>query len=176
LGTKSAKILPAMKILATIIGAAFVCLLYSGAAHSQDTADLVLVKKSESRLYLMRKGEVLASFHVAFGSNPRGHKQQQGDERTPEGRYILDYKKADSSYYKAIHISYPNARDRKEARKRGVDPGGAIMIHGQRNGYEKFSAFTQLFNWTDGCIALSNHDMDVVWNAVKPGTPIEILP
>ena len=139
-------------------------------------ADAVLVIKSEKRLYLMREGEPFASFRVSFGSNPRGHKQEQGDGRTPEGRYILDYKNPGSAYYKSIHISYPNAKDRKEALKRGVEPGGDIMIHGQKNGYGRLSFLVQRFNWTNGCIALSDRDMDTVWNAVKPGTPIEIKP
>jgi murein L,D-transpeptidase YafK len=152
-----------------------VALLY-GTAYSGQKADSVLVVKNESRLYLLREGKELAVFDVAFGSNPEGHKQQQGDERTPEGHYILDYKNPNSKFYKSIHISYPNARDRDNARKRGVDPGGNIMIHGQLNGYGGFSTFVQLFNWTDGCIALSNNDMDFVWEAVNPGTPIEIRP
>jgi len=165
-----------MKIIAKTVTAAFAFLLVFGTAHSAQTADLVLVIKSESRLYLIREGKIFGSFHVAFGANPKGHKQQKGDERTPEGLYRLDYKKADSSFYKAIHISYPNAKDRQNARKLGVDPGGDIMIHGQKNKYNFFSAIVQRFNWTDGCIALSNRDMDLVWKAVKPGTPIEIRP
>ena len=124
-----------MKLIVKIFSTVIVILLCLGTAHSEQTADLVLVEKSKSRLYLMQEGEAFASFHVAFGSNPKGHKQEQGDGRTPEGRYTLDYKNAGSSYYKSIHISYPNAEDRKEARKRGVDPGGDIMIHGQKNGY-----------------------------------------
>ncbi|MGD9229128.1 MAG: L,D-transpeptidase family protein [Desulfobacterales bacterium] len=139
-------------------------------------ADAVLVIKSEKRLYLLQGGEPFASFRVSFGSNPKGHKQEQGDGRTPEGRYILDHKNPGSAYYKSIHISYPNAKDRKEARKRGVDPGGDIMIHGQKNGYGRLSFLVQRFNWTNGCIALSDRDMEIVWNAVKPGTPIEIKP
>jgi murein L,D-transpeptidase YafK len=165
-----------MNVIVKIIATAFVFLLYAGTAHSEQTADRVLVEKSKSRLYLMREGEAFASFRVAFGSNPKGHKQAQGDGRTPEGRYILDYKNAGSAFYKSIHISYPNAKDRKEARKQGVDPGGDIMIHGQKNGYGRLSFLVQRFNWTNGCIALSDRDMDLVWNAVKPGTPIEIKP
>jgi murein L,D-transpeptidase YafK len=163
---------PIVKIVATTI----VMLLYLGIAHSEQTADLVVVEKSKSRLYLLRKGEAYASFHVAFGSNPKGHKQEQGDGRTPEGHYILDFKNPGSAFYKSIHISYPNSIDRQEARKRGVDPGGDIMIHGQKNGYGRLSILVQRFNWTNGCIALSDRDMDAVWNAVKPGTPIEIRP
>ena len=165
-----------MRIIENIITVVIVLLLYAGVAHGEQIADMVLVEKSKSRLYLMREGQPFASFHVSFGSNPRGHKEEQGDGRTPEGRYILDYKNAGSAYYKSIHISYPNATDRKEARKRGVDPGGDIMIHGQKNGYGRLSFLVQRFNWTNGCIALSDRDMDTVWDAIKPGTPIEIKP
>jgi len=165
-----------MKVTFNIISAALAIFLFSGLAYSEQKADSVLVLKSESRLYLMREGKELASFKVVFGSNPDGHKQQQGDERTPEGHYILDYKNPNSKYYKSIHISYPNALDRENARKRGVRPGGDIMLHGQPNGYGGFSTIVQLFNWTNGCIALSNPEMDFVWDAVNPGTPIEIRP
>jgi len=165
-----------MKFMYRIIIAAVALMLCSEMVYSEQMADFVLVIKSESRLYLMHKGKEFASFKVAFGGNPRGHKQQQGDERTPEGRYTLDYKNAQSAYYKSIHISYPNAKDRESAKKRGVDPGGHIMVHGQRNGYERLSIFAQFFNWTNGCIALTNKEMDVVWQTVNPGTPIEIRP
>ena len=151
-------------------------LLYSAEAQSNKKADLVVVVKSEYRLYLIRDGKLFESFPVVFGSNPKGHKQQQGDERTPEGEYFLTYKNSNSAYYKSIHISYPNAQDREHARKLGVDPGGDIMIHGQANGWEWATFFAQLVNWTDGCIALTNKDMDKVWEAIEPGTPIEILP
>jgi murein L,D-transpeptidase YafK len=149
----------------------FPCLVFSA-----DKADAVLVDKSDAQLYLMKQGNQYASFPVTFGGDPKGHKQQQGDERTPEGRYTLGYKNSNSDFYKSIHISYPNAQDRENARKRGVDPGGDIMIHGQANGWEWASIVVQLFNWTNGCIALKNHDMDRVWEAVDSGTPIEIKP
>jgi len=165
-----------MKLIVKIVSTAIVILLYLGTAYSEQTADLVLVEKSKSRLYLMREGEAFSSFHVAFGSSPKGHKQEQGDGKTPEGRYMLDYKNEGSAFYKSIHISYPSAKDRQDARKRAVDPGGDIMIHGQKNGYGRLSILVQRFNWTNGCIALSDRDMDLVWNAVKPGTPIEIKP
>ena len=154
----------------------FSVLFYADAALSSEKADLVVVVKSEYKLYLIREGRLFASFPVVFGSNPKGHKQQQGDGRTPEGEYVLDYKNPNSKYYKSIHISYPNAEDRVNARKRGVSPGGDIMVHGQPNKWGTFSFITQLFNWTNGCIALSNSDMDAVWNAVDPGTPIQIRP
>jgi murein L,D-transpeptidase YafK len=164
------------KSIVNVIALVFFVFLHSGAAHSSDKAELVVVVKNEGRLYLFRDGESFASFPVVFGSNPKGHKQQQGDGRTPEGEYILDYKNSNSSYYKSLHISYPNARDRENARKRGVNPGGDIVIHGQKNGWGRFSFIAQHFNWTRGCVALSNNDMDAVWEAVDAGTPIEIRP
>lgn len=151
-------------------------LLIPSYATCLEKADFVLVIKSESKLYLKKNGKTLKEFHVVFGDNPKGHKLKEGDERTPEGRYILDYKKEDSDFYKSIHISYPNEQDKRRAKELGVDPGGLIMIHGQKNGIGWLSFITQLFDWTDGCIALSNRDMDEVWEAVDIGTFIEIKP
>jgi len=145
-------------------------------AEAAQKADSVLVIKSENRLYLMKDGLAFASFQATFGANPVGHKQMQGDERTPEGHYILDYKNPNSQFYKSIHVSYPNAQDRKNARRLGVDPGGDIMIHGQANGWGWASPVAQFLPWTDGCVALSDRNMDKVWEAVDPGTPIEIRP
>jgi murein L,D-transpeptidase YafK len=143
---------------------------------SAQKADMVVVRKSESRLYLERDGRAFASFRASFGSQPKGHKQQEGDERTPEGRYVLDSKNVKSAFYRSIHISYPNDRDAAAANASGVKPGGQIMIHGQKNGLGWLSSATQWFNWTDGCVGLSNEDMDAVWSAVDVGTPIHIYP
>ncbi len=151
-------------------------LMFSALSSAAETADLVVVNKSDKRLYLYKNRQILASFSVVFGASPHGHKQQEGDERTPEGRYILDFKKSASGYYKSIHISYPNAQDIASAKRRGVAPGGFVMIHGQRNGFGWASVLTQRFNWTNGCIALSNEDMESVWKTVEVGTPIEIRP
>lgn len=136
-------------------------------------ADFVVVYKSKSKLVLRKGDRILAEYKVTFGANPKGPKQQVGDERTPEGRYNLDLKKSDSSFYKAIHISYPDEEDKKKALKRGVNPGGDIMIHGQRNGFGWLGFITQSFDWTDGCIALKNSDMDEIWQFVISGTPIQ---
>ena len=141
-----------------------------------EKADRVLVIKSIHKLYLEKNGKVLKQYDVVFGANPKGQKMWEGDERTPEGRYILDYKKSDSAYYKSIHISYPNSRDKQIAKAQGVDPGGYIMLHGQRNGFGWLSFIMQWFNWTDGCIAVTNKEIDEIWNAVDTGTPIEIKP
>ncbi len=143
---------------------------------AQQKADLVLVKKSESRLYLMNGKKVIKDFHVVFGENPHGHKQQEGDKRTPEGRYMLDLKKSDSAYYKAIRISYPNKQDTQRAKERGQKPGGQIMIHGQKNGRGWLAPFSRFFNWTDGCIAVTDAEIEEIWSAVDVGTPIEIHP
>lgn len=159
-------------------GLLIVLLLMFQTAFAEDTqkADTVLVIKSEKRLYLLNKGVPFASLSVTFGGQPEGHKQSRGDQRTPEGHYKLDYKNVNSKFYKSIHISYPNVEDKAEARKLGLSPGGDIMVHGQANGWEWAAPIVQLLSWTDGCIALSNKDMDEVWAAVDPGTPIEIRP
>ncbi|MGV6826436.1 MAG: L,D-transpeptidase family protein [bacterium] len=153
-------------------------LAYSwGSAYAETIkADRVMVSKGEKRLYLLKGEETIASFPVVFGGDPEGHKVQEGDQKTPEGSYLLDYKNPNSAYYKSIHVSYPNKQDRAVARELGVSPGGDIMIHGQPNGWGWASPVLQLTSWTDGCIALSNGDMDEVWAAVEPGTPIFISP
>lgn len=139
-------------------------------------ADRVRVLKGERKLQILAGDKVLHEFGIALGGRPLGHKQQEGDQRTPEGRYTLDYRKADSAYYKALHISYPEARDVERSKAAGVSPGGLIMIHGQRNGFGWLAPLTQRFDWTDGCIGLRNEDMDVVWQTVANGTPIELRP
>ena len=145
-------------------------------AWTMEKADKVLVIKSQRRLFLQRNGRNLSIFRVALGANPQGHKRRQGDQRTPEGNYTLDLKKADSAYYKSIRISYPNAADKAQARRAGVEPGGWIMIHGQKNGFGHLAPMTQCTNWTNGCIAVTDREMDVIWQAVDVGTPIEIRP
>ena len=160
-----------MKALITLI-----LLFVPFTAFGLEKADMVLVIKSEAKLCLVKNEKIFREYSVVFGAHPNGHKQQEGDERTPEGRYILDFKNENSAFYKSIHISYPNETDALRAKELGVDPGGFIMIHGQKNGYEWLARFTQQFNWTDGCIAVSNSDMDEIWEAVEIGIPIEIKP
>ena len=140
------------------------------------TIDLVRVNKTDKKMYLLDENKIVKEYKVVFGANPKGHKEKEGDEKTPEGKYILDYKKEDSAFYKAIHISYPNENDIAKAKEKGVEPGGLIMIHGQKNGFGWLSWLSQNFNWTNGCIAVTNKEMDEIWNLVKVGTPIEILP
>lgn len=139
-------------------------------------ADRVLVDKSERKLYLLRNGTKYREYSIALGPRPRGHKLRAGDERTPEGSYILDFKTEKSDFYRAIHISYPNEQDVKRAAEIGATPGGSIMIHGMPNNATLPPELIQKFNWTDGCIAVTNEDMDEIWSAIQPGTPIDILP
>ena len=140
-------------------------------------ADLVTVLKSERKMYLSCKGKILKTYDISLGKNPVGHKKVQGDKKTPEGYYRLDYLKQKSSFYKALHVSYPNRIDYRNARKLGKSPGGAIMIHGQPNNKKiKKSFFSRQNDWTAGCIALNNNEMDEVLKFVKVGTHILIKP
>jgi murein L,D-transpeptidase YafK len=152
----------------------FLFLMISGNCLAQ--VDLVRVDKSERRMELLEKGVVIKHYKIALGDAPIGHKQQEGDERTPEGRYILDYRNPNSRYFKSLHVSYPNQLDKAFAKAHSFDAGGMIMIHGQRDGFGWASAITQRIDWTNGCMALNNKDMQEVWDLVKTGTPIEILP
>jgi murein L,D-transpeptidase YafK len=163
-------------ILLAIVTLSASILLWPHSVSLQGKADHVLVEKAARRLQLMQRGQVIATFSIALGAAPVGHKVQEGDERTPEGSYRLDYKHAGSNYYKAIHISYPAASDTARARKLGVDPGGAIMIHGQRDGWGWLWRITQRFDWTNGCVALNDAEMEALWRAVDVGTPITIKP
>jgi murein L,D-transpeptidase YafK len=137
-------------------------------------ADRVVVKKAERRLYLMQGKETLRSYNVALGFQPVGHKTREGDGRTPEGHYLLDRRNNRSRFYKALHISYPNSLDRWRAEHRGEPPGGMILIHGQPNGKNRSTRIED--DWTLGCIALSNREIDEIWSLTVDGTPIEILP
>ena len=150
--------------------------LSSVSAWAADRVDLVRVDKSERRMDLVSKGQVLRTYAIALGANPVGHKQQQGDERTPEGSYVLDWRNPNSCCMRSLHISYPNAADKVAAKQQGVDPGGMIMIHGQPNGFGWWSWLMQLFDWTNGCIAVTDEDMSEIWDMVDVGTPIEIDP
>lgn len=137
--------------------------------------DKVFVDKSSRTMQLLSDDKVIRSYHIALGDNPKGHKQFEGDERTPEGIYTLDYKNENSIAYRSIHISYPNKRDIAHAKAFGKPPGGAIMIHGQMNGFEALTNYYQQHDWTDGCIAVRNEEMDEIMAAVELGTPIEIV-
>jgi murein L,D-transpeptidase YafK len=141
---------------------------------SAATADKVVVLKGERKLLLMERGEVLKEYSVSLGGNPVGPKVKRGDSRTPEGIYVLDLHNPNSQYHRSIHISYPNREDLARARRLGVPAGGDLFIHGLPNDYHGRNH--HLGDWTEGCIALDNADMDEIWRAVADGTPIEIRP
>jgi murein L,D-transpeptidase YafK len=138
--------------------------------------DHVVVYKHEHRLVLLSQGKEMRSYRIALGGEPSGPKMRQGDHRTPEGSYVLDSRNPNSHFYKAFHISYPNPKDIAAAKKLGVSPGGDIMLHGLPKKYAFVGKAHTLHDWTDGCIAVSNEEMDEIWDMVRVGTPIEIRP
>lgn len=164
--------------------AAGVALLLAGALLLQacqrtplaGSADRVVVEKAQRRLTLYRNGAALRSYRVALGSEPVGPKTREGDGRTPEGVYFIDRHNPASGYHSALHLSYPNAADRARAAALGVSPGGDIMIHGIRNGLGWLGPLQRLRDWTRGCIALSDAEVDEVAAAVPDGTAVEIKP
>ena len=156
-----------------------VCVLGAPATmHATEfpVADLVLIEKAARKLHLVKGGEIIKTFKIALGMVPVGDKEFEGDFKTPEGRYVLDMRNPDSDYFLAIRISYPNSADRREAREKGVDPGGAIMIHGQPNVPTRSEMYYRTQDWTNGCIAVSNSDMIDIWLMTGENTPIEIRP
>lgn len=172
-------------LVVLLSGAADVCaegslsssaIAYSGVEAALPLADRVLVRKGERKLYLMRGGDVLRSYKVALGLRPEGHKESEGDYRTPEGRYRLTRRNPNSEYFLSIQVDYPNEQDVARARRRGLKPGGAIMIHGQPNTPRKPRDYYTNVDWTEGCIAVSNSDMVEIWLMTPPDTPIEIRP
>ena len=141
--------------------------------------DLVVVVKRRRLLQLLYRDRLMRTYRVALGTNPVGHKRERGDGRTPEGLYRIDYKKPESKFNLALHIDYPNERDRAQAAARGADPGGAIYIHGHPEEASKLAFFRLKFareDWTDGCIALPDSAMDEIYRSVPTGTPILIRP
>jgi murein L,D-transpeptidase YafK len=150
--------------------------IFEAGPEAFGTADRVIVRKSDRTLALFRDGQPLKSYHISLGLNPSGPKEQEGDFRTPEGRYLLTRRNPQSDFFLAIQVSYPGPQDLAAARKNGVRPGGLIMIHGLPNIPKHPRERYLSSDWTDGCIALSNEDMLEVWLLTRPDTPIEILP
>ncbi len=166
---------------------------YAAKSYPSDI-NLIRVYKSERRLDIVNRGNyVLKSYRIMLGASPIGHKTTEGDEKTPEGTYTLDSKNPQSKFYKSIHISYPNAKDKAQAKARGVSPGGDIMIHGIPNSFADFTKTLEsfglgglsddlirstiiYFDWTNGCIALNDNDMREVYNIIDIPTKIEIYP
>ena len=139
-------------------------------------ADKVLIEKKARRLTLLAKDEVIKTYKIALGGNPVGPKERQGDNKTPEGTYLIDSRNRDSGYHLSLHISYPNAQDRMRAKALGVAPGGNIMIHGIKNGLAQVGASHTAIDWTEGCIAVTNQEMEEIYQLVPNGTLVEIKP
>jgi hypothetical protein len=146
------------------------------AADGNVLADRILIEKGARRLTLLSRGAVIAEYPVKLGLSPRGHKQFEGDFRTPEGVYHLSRRNPRSEFFLSVEVSYPNAADRARAKEEGVRPGGAIMIHGQPNVPRKPPEYYANRDWTDGCIAVSNAAMVDIWQRTRIGIPIEIRP
>jgi murein L,D-transpeptidase YafK len=139
-------------------------------------ADKIVIVKSARTLSLMNRGRVLREYKVALGSDPVGPKARKGDHKTPEGEYVIDAKKDHSRFYKALHISYPNQADKQRALSQGKDPGGDVEIHGVENGLGWLGSLHRTVDWTDGCVALTDAEMDEIWDSVAVGTVVEIRP
>jgi len=159
----------------------FLVLLFMGVifAEGELVADKVVVKKSTRMLYLLNNEEIFKKYHITLGRVSVGDKEYEGDMKTPEGTYLIDYRQYSNDYYKSLHISYPNESDKEHAKKLGKKPGGMIMIHGtppswSLSPYGDWMNF--LIDWTEGCIAMSNDDMDEVWDLIDNGTVIVIVP
>jgi murein L,D-transpeptidase YafK len=153
----------------------------AGAANGQvpeekKIVDRIVVMKSARTMTLESRGQRLKTYRVALGGQPVGAKQQQGDHKTPEGEYFVDAKNAHSQFYMALHLSYPSSEDRATARKLGVSPGGDVETHGLGKKYGWIGARHRLTDWTDGCIAVTNEEIEDIFRAVSVGTHVEIKP
>ncbi len=141
-----------------------------------EPADKVLIEKIERRLTLLSKDEVIKTYKIALGGNPVGPKERQGDNKTPEGTYIIDSRNRGSGFHLSLHISYPNEKDKMRAKELGVSPGGDIMIHGIKNGLSWVGASHAEVDWTKGCIAVTDEEMEEIYKLVPNGTIVEIRP
>ena len=165
-----------MRIIHRAVGILALILVPCAAASIGDRADKLVVNKSKRELLLNRSGKVIRSYRIALGRNPVGPNLRKGDGKTPEGTYIISGRNAASAFHRSLRISYPNAADRIRARRQGVDPGGAIMIHGLPNGQGFVGAAHRLTDWTEGCIAVTDAEIEEIWRLVPDGTPIQINP
>ena len=164
------------------------CILFASAASAAFTetiitrpvasqqVDKILVVKSSRQLQLLSRGSAVKTYRISLGKRPNGAKEREGDKRTPEGFYWIDWRKVSDKFNLAMHVSYPNTKDSARALREGVAPGGMIMIHGTPLDNEYPEWYFQTLDWTDGCIAMRNEDMREVWSLVKDGTLIEIRP
>lgn len=145
-------------------------------AENHSSIDRIVIEKSQRTLELMEGASVVKSYKVALGSAPKGAKDRRGDHKTPEGLYWVDAKNPKSQFHKALHISYPSPADREQAKKLGVSSGGDVEIHGLGAKWGWIGAGHRLTDWTDGCIAVTNEEIDEIYPLIKVGTPVEIRP
>ena len=138
--------------------------------------DWVVVQKASRTMTLYQNGKALKTYRISLGKNPVGPKNRAGDGKTPEGNYVLDYRNPHSRFHRSLHISYPSAQDASATQKAGDNPGGDIMVHGLKNGLGWMGRLHRLWDWTDGCIAVTDSEIEEIWRSVRDGTPIEIHP
>ena len=166
--------------IAPIVVAIVVCFSpacrHSSPQASGEVADRIVIRKAAHTLALMKRDRELATYKVALGRNPVGAKTQRGDHKTPEGNYLIDAMKSNSRFHRALHISYPNLADQERAQAAAVNPGGDVEIHGIENGLGWIGSLHRRIDWTDGCIAVTDDEIEEIWNKVKVGTAVEIKP
>ena len=160
------------KLIVTVIFA--ILLTAGGLVSAQKEINAIWVKKAERKLHLVTDWRITHTFTISLGQTPMGHKQKSGDSRTPEGLYYINGRNPDSRFFRSLSISFPNKVDKYLAKLRGQNPGGDIVIHGEPKDLIKKRNLKQ--DWTQGCIALKDEDMRIVWHLVKEGTPILIEP
>jgi murein L,D-transpeptidase YafK len=171
------------RVVLTLIGIAVLAIVtYAYAHHVRNPLprttriDRIVVEKAARRLSILADGKKLKSYRVALGRKPAGPKEQEGDMKTPEGVYMVDSRNAQSDFHLALHISYPSDVDRARAAERGVPAGFDIMIHGIRNGLGWIGALHRSNDWTAGCIAVTDEEIEELWRVTPDGTPVEIRP
>jgi murein L,D-transpeptidase YafK len=170
------KCVAGLGLLVAVVGFALPAGSRTTAPAVPERADSVLILKKDHLLELLAGGKVIRSYKVALGSGGLAPKERAGDGRTPEGHYFIDSRNEHSAYHKALHISYPNDEDRKRAAKLGVSPGGSIMIHGLPNGKGWIGGAHRMYDWTLGCVAVTDDEIEEIWKLVRVGTPVEIRP
>lgn len=163
-------------LLRMLLFSILIFIFFVDTSLASETADLVVVIKSKRAMFLMKESKILKVYRVALGKTPVGEKISQGDGKTPEGRYYIIGRNPNSNFYKALKISYPNEKDIERAIRLNVNPGGGIMIHGLSKNIEYLGKYHIIDDWTEGCIAVTNEEIDEIWKLVPDGTPIEILP
>jgi murein L,D-transpeptidase YafK len=168
------------RAIRSMIGLVFSAIAIMGpcfaSAANQPQADKILIIKSAHSMTLLKGDKVLKTYKIALGTAPVGPKRIEGDHKTPEGNYSIDAKNLQSQFHLALHISYPNAQDRLRAEKSGAPPGGAIMIHGLARQFAYLGRLHRQADWTDGCVAVTNAEIEEIWKLVPLGTRVEIRP